>query len=126
MSEEKNYRSGNYEFVDISSSSGKPRKADFQDIDFSKLPEKYGNGIFKNLGNIIKSIAFIICFCIIAISFIGAFFLFTFDKFFMAIAVGLMIFGTVIALITMFLIYSLGHIINQNNEILSRLKHLMK
>ncbi len=123
MNDENNVNSKDFEFVDISSSSGKKPK---MEIDFGEYTEKYGNGIFKNLGNIIKVIAFVICFTMIAITFVGAFFLFSFDSFFIAIAVGVIILGTIISLITLFLIYGLGHVICQNNEILARLKALMK
>lgn len=84
--------------------------------------ETYGNGIFKNLGGIIKAISFIIAFFIIALSFVAAFFIFSKQAFYMALAIAIIIFGTVLAAIVMFLIYGLGHVICQNNEILKHLK----
>lgn len=84
----------------------------------------YGNGIFKNLSGIIKAIAFIIAFFIIAVSFVLAYFLFSSDKLFMAISLGILIFGTAVAAIVMFLIYAIGHLISQNNEILKKLDDL--
>lgn len=104
---------------DISSSSGSTVK---------RKPQKsgpianYGNGIFKNLGSIIKMISFFIAFAILAVSFVAAFFLFSKDSFFMAISLGILIFGIVVAAITMFIIYGIGHVICQNNEILRQLR----
>ncbi len=111
-----------FEFIDIASSSKSNYDKGTHIGDFA---EKYGNGIFKNIGTIIKFIAFVICFFIIAVSFVGAYFLFSFDKFFMALAVGFVVAGLILGLISLFLIYGLGQIVCQNNEILSRLNQLI-
>ncbi len=110
--------SNDVEFEDINSSS----KSSYDvSSHVGEYVEKYGNGIFKNLGMIIKCLAFIICFTVIVISFIGAYFIFSFDPLFIAIAAGIVVVGTIIGLIFLFLIYGMGHIICQNNEILTRL-----
>lgn len=103
------------EMEDISSTSSEFRKQNDGPITV------YGNGIAKNLGGIIKAIGFILAFVIIAVSFVIAYFLFSTEKFFMAISLAIIILGTVSGVIILFLIYGLGQIICQNNEILRRL-----
>ncbi len=106
----------NNENYDISSTSENTQKV--EDSPF----EAYGNGIFKNLGTIIKTVSFIIAFFIVILSFVAAYFLFSKQPLYMAISLGIVILGTVVAAIVMFLIYGLGHVICQNNEILKELK----
>ncbi len=109
----------NDEFVDISSSS----KSEYAtETHIGEYVEKYGNGIFKNIGTIIKFIAFLLCFSVIILSFFAAYFIFSFNALFVTIAAGVILFGTVLGVILLFVIYGIGHIICQNNEILSRLK----
>lgn len=81
----------------------------------------YGDGMFNALGNIIKAIAFILAFAIIILSFFAAFFFFTIDNVLSPMALAVIIGGTVLAAILFFPIYGLGHVVNQNNEILKRL-----
>lgn len=81
----------------------------------------YGKGMFKHLGGIIKTIAFMISFIIVCASFVLAYFLYSKDLLFMAISLAIIIFGTFLALIVLFLIYALGHIVQQNNEILKQI-----
>ncbi len=87
----------------------------------SNYVSTYSQSIFKNLGNIIKAIAFIIAFAIIGVSFLLAYFFFSAEALYIAISAGIIIFGTVVAAITMFLIYGMGQVICQNDEILKRL-----
>ncbi len=86
------------------------------------IKTKYKRGLFKNIGMIIKAISFIIAFSIIAVSFVLAFFLYSKDPLYMAIAGVIIIFGTAVALITMFLIYGLGQLLCQNDELIRILK----
>ena len=103
------------DIVDISSVSQ-------EYIDKYKIPDSiYGKGMFKHLGGIIKTIAFMISFVILIGSFVLAYFLFTKELLFMAISVAIIIFGTLLSLIVLFLIYALGHIVQQNNEILKQI-----
>ncbi len=81
----------------------------------------YSEGLFKHIGGIVKAIAFIIAFGIIAISFVVAYFLYTKEKLYMALSLGIVIGGTFIALINLFLIYGMGQILTQNNEIIKQL-----
>ena len=118
MNENNNIFSGD-EFEDITSSS--KSKYDIE-THIGEYAEKYGNGIFKNIGTIIKFIAFLICFSVIILSFFAAYFIFTFNAVFATIAAAVILFGTIFGVILLFVIYGIGHIICQNNEILSRLK----
>ena len=102
------------DMVDIVSSSPKAKKK-------SHPVEAYGKGIFKSLGTIIKAIAFLVAFAVLAVFLLAAYLLFTKDALFAAISIGIVITGIVIATIIMFLIFGLGHVICQNNEILKRL-----
>lgn len=115
----------NDDMIDISSSStpnnNKPPK--------SKKGKKenpvsvYGNSLFKNLGTIIKVISFIIAISLILLVLAVAFLLLkVFDSFFTPIAIGIVILGTIIAAFTFFIIYGIGHVICQNDEILRRLR----
>lgn len=88
--------------------------------------EKYGNAIANNLGYIIKAISFVVAFAIIILTFAVAFLVFSKQPLYIALSLGIVIVGTVLAAISMFLIYGLGHLIIQNNEILKRLKSLKK
>lgn len=81
----------------------------------------YSNGLYKNLGNVIKVISFVLGFSIIVISLIAAFFLFTKTFFGFALSLAIVIIGTVIAACVFFPIFGLGHILCQNNEILKML-----
>ena len=76
----------------------------------------YSSGLYKNLGNIIKAIAFIIAFAIIIVGFVIAFFLFS-----IALSLAAIIVFTLIAACVFFPIFGLGHILCQNNEILKML-----
>lgn len=113
MKENKNTDS--VEMEDISSTSKEFRKRNSGPV------AAYGNGLFKGLGTIIKTIAFLIAFAIIGVSFVLAYFLYSAEALYIAISLAIIIFGTLVAAITFFLIYGLGHIICQNNEILRRL-----
>lgn len=113
-------------FEDIKSYSGKANKNNKNRWQLSEQkPDpltEYGNGVFKKLGGIIKAISFIVSFFMFAVILVLALLLYTVDSFFLPISIALLIFGAALALITMFLIYGLGQVICQNNEILRRLE----
>lgn len=81
----------------------------------------YSNGLYKNLGNIIKAIAFLLSFVIIILGFVIAFFLFTKTTLSIAITLAIVIVFTIISAIIFFPLFGLGHILCQNNEILKAL-----
>ena len=103
----------------------------FEDISSSTLPktksslkavtENYGNGVFKHLDKIIKAISFIVALMILLVFAAVAAVLIMLDKIFAIVAVGVFIVGIVLSIIVLFLIYAVGHLISQNNEIIKRL-----
>lgn len=103
---------------------------DFEDISSSTTPNKtsikaatrnYGNGVFKHLDKIIKAISFIVSLTILLVFAAAAVLLIIIDEIFTVVAVGMFAFGVILSIITLFLIYAVGHIISQNNEIIKRL-----
>lgn len=87
----------------------------------NKPVERYGKGIAKGLGNIIKAISFLVAFAVLALFFVAAYLLYTRDPLFTAISIAIIIVGVIVATIIMFLIFAMGQIICQNNEILKKL-----
>ncbi len=128
MPNENNDNQNSTQFEDIiSSSTPKSHSAVSNIADTAQeIISDYGEGIYKNLGNIIKFIAFLICFTIIGITFIAAYFIYSKLAVYTAIAIGIVVVGTSIGLITLFLIFGLGQLICQNNEILIRLRKLTR
>lgn len=103
-------------FEDISSSSTPVKKESVR-----KIAENYGNGVSKHLDKVIKAISFIVAIAVFIIfAAIGAV-LIKLDKIFTIVALCVFIAGIVVSLIVLFLIYAVGHIVAQNNEILKRL-----
>ena len=76
------------------------------------------------LGNVVKAIAFIVGFVMIAVTFVGAFFLYSKAPLFMAIALAVIIAGTLSAAMVTVLIYAIGHLIVQNNKIITKLNEI--
>ena len=103
-------------FEDISSSSLPKSKSSLKTV-----TQNYGNGVFKHLDKIIKAISFIVAIGILLIFAAAAAVLVMLDKIFAVIAVAVFIVGIILALISLFLIYAVGHLISQNNEIIKRL-----
>lgn len=103
----------------------------FEDISSSSLPktknslkavsQNYGNGVFKHLDKIIKAISFIVSLGILLMFAAVAAVLVMLDKIFAVVAVAVFIVGIILSLIVLFLIYAVGHLISQNNEIIKRL-----
>lgn len=102
-------------FEDISSSSPNLKKR------VSVANKEYGNGAMRHIDVVIKTISFIVA-IIIAVVFFGlAAVLVMLDSSFKVIAIAVLVVGLVLSLITLFLIYGIGHIITQNKQILRRL-----
>lgn len=81
----------------------------------------YGNALYKNLGNIIKAISFVLAFGVIIIGFLAAFLLFTKTAISIVITLAVIVIFTFMAACVFFPIYGIGHIVCQNNEILKKL-----
>lgn len=105
-----------YMFEDISSSSLPKTKSSLKAVS-----QNYGNGVFKHLDKIIKAISFIVSLGILLMFAAVAAVLVMLDKIFAVVAVAVFIVGIILSLIVLFLIYAVGHLISQNNEIIKRL-----
>ena len=107
-------------FEDISSSTPADRrkKAVKKAV---KAVNNYGEGAFKNIDKIIKAISFIVAIGVFLLFGAIAAVLYMLDKIFIPIAIGVLALGLIFALIALFLIFGLGHIISQNKELLKRI-----
>lgn len=103
-------------FEDISSSSLPKTKSSLKAVS-----QNYGNGVFKHLDKIIKAISFIVSLGILLMFAAVAAVLVMLDKIFAVVAVAVLIVGIILSLVVLFLIYAVGHLISQNNEIIKRL-----
>ena len=102
------------EMEDISSTSAEYRAR--------KNPvNAYTGGLYKNLGNVVKVISFVLGFGVIILSLVVAFFLFNKTSFGIVLSLAAIIFGTIMAACVFFPLFGLGHILCQNNEILKML-----
>ena len=107
-------------FEDISSSSpADKRKKQLKKV--VKSVDNYGDGAARNIDKVIKAISFIVAIGVFLVFAAIAAVLYLLDPMFTIVAIGVLVLGVVFALIFLFLIYGLGHIITQNKEILKRL-----
>lgn len=102
-------------FEDISSSSPSVAKK------LKAATENYGNGAFKHLDKIIKFISFAVAIVMILVFAAVAAVLIMMDEIFTIVAVAVFAVGLILSIIVLFLIYAVGHIISQNNEIIKSL-----
>lgn len=86
-----------------------------------KKSGKRKKGTARALDKIVKAIAFLVALFVLLLFGAGAFIIYKMDKSFSMIALCVLIAGISFSLITLFMIYAIGHIITQNNEILKRL-----
>ncbi len=100
-------------FEDINSSTSRDR--------LNLSPKAYSEGAFRNIDKVIKAISVIVAISIFLLFAAVAAVLYIFDSIFLILSIGLLIFGIILSLITMYLIFGIGHIISQNKEILRRL-----
>ena len=110
----------NFEFEDVQSISEqqKRRNTGRTTTKKSRKPKK---GTARCLDKIVKAIAFLLALFVLLLFAAGAYILYKMDKSFSMIALCVLIAGVSFSLITLFMIYAIGHIITQNNEILKRL-----
>ena len=107
-------------FEDISSSTpADKRKKQLKKA--VKAVDSYGEGAARNIDKVIKAISFIVAIGIFLLFAAVAVVLYLLDEMFTIVAIGVLVLGIVISLITLFIIYGIGHIITQNKEILKRL-----
>lgn len=96
----------------------------FEDISSSTektIMDKYTSKAISNIDKVIKFFAFIVAIGIFLFFTAVAVILILLDSIFTIVAVGVAVLGIVLAIITLFLIYGMGQIMTQNNEILRRL-----
>ena len=117
-------------FEDISSSSASNKesivhKAVKTQKKVSRVTKKaaniYGNSAFKNIDKVIKIIAFVVAIAFFLVFLIAAAVIYFFDHGLIFLSVLMLLVGTAVSLIFLFLIYGTGYIISQNKEILKRL-----
>ena len=108
------------EFEDISSTSYK-RKKTFK-VDVGEIAESYGEGIFKNIDKIIKGIGFVLAAIIILAFLTIGIFIAKISIKYLFVSFLVLLAGIIIGSIVLFLVYGIGHIISQNDEIINRLK----
>ena len=85
------------------------------------ITQNYGNGVFKHLDKIIKAISFIVAIAVLLLFAAVGIVLVMLDKIFAVVAVAVFIVGIILSVISLFLIYAIGHLISQNNEIIKKL-----
>ena len=81
----------------------------------------YGKLLYRNLGKTVKFIAYVVAIITLLVGIIAAIFIAKSYSGFLIIGLALCLFCAVIAFIEFFIIYGIGHVIDQNNEILKRL-----
>lgn len=115
----KNFEKNGNSFEDISSSSKKRKlKLDFELKDPVDL---YGKLIYNNLGKTLKVIAYIVAIVTILLGFGVAFLFFKRQATYIALSFAFILAFTAIAAIEFFIIYGIGHSIEQNNAILKKI-----
>ena len=87
-----------------------------------KAVKAYEDGALKHIDKVIKAISFIVAIGIFIVFTAVAAIVIMLDKSFKMIALGILVFGIIFSLISLFLIFAIGHIISLNKEILRRLK----
>ena len=100
-------------FEDISSATKKPTVS---------ITEEYAGKALSNIDKVLKTISFIVAIGVfIAFAAIAAVLAYL-DSVFILVSVGILVVGTILSLILLFVIYGMGQIISQNNEIIKRIK----
>lgn len=84
-----------------------------------RIPEFFRIG---NIDKILKIVAFTVSIAILLVFVLVSVIIVLLDETLMLIAVAVLIIGLLLSLINLFIIYGLGHIIAQNNEILKTFK----
>lgn len=103
---------------DISSST---QKSAFE-IAIGEPVEVYGSFIYRHLAGFIKAIAYILAICNIIAGFGVAAFIFKAKLAYIALSFAAVLFFSLLAAIVFFIVYGIGHAIQQNNDILKKLK----
>lgn len=86
-----------------------------------KSSKSYENASLGHIDKVIKAISFIVAIGVLLLFAAVAALLYMLDKIFSPIAIAVFIIGIVLALIFLFIIFGIGHIITLNKEILRRM-----
>ena len=114
-----NNTQNDFVFEDISSST--PADKCKKQIEKAvRVVDNYGDTAVKNIDKVIKAISFIVAIGIFLVFAAIAVVLYLLDKMFTLVAIGVLVLGILMALIMLFIIYGIGHIITQNNALLKR------
>jgi len=114
-----NNTQNDFVFEDISSST--PADKCKKQIEKAvRVVDNYGDTAVNNIDKVIKAISFIVAIGIFLVFAAIAVVLYLLDKMFTLVAIGVLVLGIVMALIMLFIIYGIGHIITQNNALLKR------
>ena len=84
----------------------------------SRVPEFFR---IQNIDKILKVVSFVVSIAILLVFILIAVVLVLLDEIFMLVSVAVLILGLLVSLINLFIIYGLGHIIAQNNQIAENL-----
>ena len=76
----------------------------------------------NNIDKIVKVISFVISIAVLLAFIFVSVVLVLIDEIFMLVSVGVLIVGLIVSLINLFILYGMGHILTQNNEIIELLK----
>ena len=75
----------------------------------------------NHLGTIIKIIAFLVAIIIMLTSILLAVVLYTKEPIFLVVSSAIAVLGSLISIVLLFIIYGIGHIVTQNNEIIKNI-----
>lgn len=103
-------------FEDISSSSPYTNK------NVKTANKSLGNKAYSNLDKVVKVISFIVSISILLVCVAISAVLFLIDDIFIIVSAGILVFGIIISVISLFIIYSIGQLISQNNKIIEYLE----
>ena len=102
---------------DISSSS----KKSIVDIAITEPVNAYGNFFYRNIAKVLKAIAYIVAIFNLITGLALATYIFKLKLTYIALSFAVVLVFSVIAAFLFFIIYGIGHSIEQNNEILRKL-----
>lgn len=84
----------------------------------SRIPDFFR---IQNIDKILKVVSFVVSIAILLAFILIAVVLVLLDEIFMLVAVAVLILGLIVSLINLFILYGLGHILTQNDKIITSL-----
>ena len=92
-----------------------------KNLNFKDPVDLYGKFVYKNLGRVIKFTAYVVAILTFAAGLAFVFLIGLKQVKYIIVALAVLLISAALALIEFFIIYGIGHVIDQNNEILKRL-----